>query len=113
MQKNKKIFIFSFFIAAIGVISTVSAGEIVYESGGRRDPFSKGAALAGDGAVASGVSGYLEGIIYDPGKQSFAVFGGKTYKEGEKVGESVVVRIQKDSVMMRVNGEEKTLRIRD
>ncbi|MBU9888705.1 MAG: hypothetical protein KTQ49_02400 [Candidatus Omnitrophica bacterium] len=113
MSKNKKIIFFAFFLGVVGVISSVSAADIVYEAGGRRDPFNKSAGLAAAGSLAPGLSGYLEGIIYDPVKHSYAVFGGKTYRVGERVGDATVLKIEKDSVLIRVNNEERTLRIRD
>ncbi len=103
----------SFLVLAFGMPSVCCAEEIVYESGGRRDPFSKLSAQAVAGESKSGVAGHLEGVIYDPTKQSLAVIDGKTYKAGEEVGDSTILRIQKDYVVVLVNGEEKTLRIRE
>ena len=113
MQKNSFIVITVFLVAMGSAIAIVSAGEIAYDSGGRRDPFIKLSLQPGAGAVVGGVGGHLQGIIYDPSKQSFAIFGGKTYKTGEKVGDVTIKKIQKDSVVLLVNGEEKTLRLRE
>jgi hypothetical protein len=92
--------------------SSACAGEITYDSGKRRDPF---VALKDDGSGDSPVSssGFkLEGIIYDPGSKSLAILSGKTYQAGETVGETKIVSISKDHVVISEAGEEKTLWIR-
>ena len=88
------------------------AGESTYDSGKRRDPFVP---LTGeDVATAGSPSGIkLEGIIYDPGNRSMAILNGKTYQVGEAVGEAMVVKIQKDHVVISINREEKSLWIRE
>jgi len=88
----------------------VCAEKVVYDSEGRRDPFVK---VSTEAAAIGGVRGRLQGIIYDPQKQSFAIFGGRTYKVGEGVGNLIIKKIQKDRVVVLVNGEEKVLRIRE
>ena len=95
------------------VSSSFAASEIVYDSGKRRDPFVP---LTGEENVSmsgrsSGVK--LEGIIYDPGERSMAILNGKTYLKGEAVGDATVVKILKDHVVISVDGEEKTLWIRE
>ncbi len=92
---------------------TLVASEIVYDPGKRRDPFvplieEKNASVSSN---SSGVK--LEGIIYDPGKQSMAILNGKNYQTGEAVGETTVVRILKNHVVISVAGEERTLWIRE
>ncbi len=103
-------------LALVLVVMTLSgslgAEEIIYDSGKRRDPFVP---LSGeDNASVSGNSSgiKLEGIIYDPGKQSMAILNGKTYHAGEAVADATVVKILKDRVVISVEGEEKTLWIR-
>lgn len=113
MQKNKYALIASLFMVVAGIVSVAGAAEIAYDSGGRRDPFTKTPVQAGAGTALVGISGHLEGIIYDPHKQSLAVFGGKTFKIGETMGDSMIKKIQKDRVVVVVNGEEKILRIRE
>ena len=90
-----------------------AAEEVLYDSGNRRDPFVP---LAGgnDTSVTTTSSGIkLEGIIYDPGERSMAILNGKSYQKGEVVGNATVVKISKDHVVISVNGEEKTLWIRE
>jgi type II secretory pathway component PulC len=90
-----------------------AASEIIYDSGKRRDPFVP---LAGgeNTLVTTASSGVkLEGIIYDPGDRSMAILNGKSYQKGEVVGNATVVKILKDHVVILVDGEEKTLWIRE
>jgi len=86
--------------------------EITYDSGNRRDPFIP---LEGaDGMYQGSPSGFvLEGVIYDPAGGSFAIINGKPYKVGEMVGEAKVTRICKHNTTLDVNGEMKTLWIRE
>ena len=92
--------------------SSLAASEIGYDSGNRRDPFIP---LTADESVSStetssGIK--LEGIIYDPGERSIAILNGKPYQLGETVGNSKVVKILKDRVVILTDGEEKTLWLR-
>ena len=89
-----------------------AASEIVYDSGKRRDPFVP---LTGEDVLVSASSSgvKLEGIIYDPGEQSMAILNGKTYQIGAVVGDATVVKILKDHVVIRADGEEKTLWLRE
>lgn len=114
MQKNSVIFPFlisGLFFSLVPVLS--GADDISYDSGRRRDPFIP--LKAEDGAFVNSSSAgiKLEGIIYDPGRRSMAVLSGKTYQEGESVGEAKVLSIQKDQVVISLAGEEKILRIRE
>ena len=113
MRKNKVI-LSSIFALAVLTLATSSLGaeNVVYDAGKRRDPFVP---LSGEDSilVSSSSSGIrLEGIIYDPGGQSMAILSGKTYQKGEAVGDATVLKIQKDCVVLSVNGEETTLWIR-
>ena len=115
MLKNKTI-LFTLFWVMLLVLASASfaAPEIVYDAGKRRDPF---APLTGgeDSALMTATSSSvkLEGIIYDPGKQSMAILNGKTYQAGEAVGDAKLVKILRDHVVILIDGEEKTLRIRE
>jgi hypothetical protein len=105
------------FVLAVILLSLASeafaATEVLYDPGKRRDPFVP---LDGEEntlttAASSGVK--LEGIIYDPGGHSMAILNGKSYQKGEAVGNATVVKILKDHVVISVEGEEKTLWIRE
>jgi len=88
------------------------ATEITYDSGKRRDPFIP--VTGEDVSISAASSGIkLEGIIYDPGGRSMAILNGKTCQTGEILGTATIVKIQKDHVVISIEGEEKTLWIRD
>jgi len=100
------------FVLGFLFVVPVGAQEIVYDSGKRRDPFVPLSGQTGNLTTApSGLK--LEGIIYDPGKQSVAILSGASYQAGEYAGEALVKSIQKTSVVIVSGGEEKTLWIRD
>ena len=114
MLKNRTIK--SFFLVVVLLTSAsgaFAASEVLYDSGDRRDPFVP--LTGGENtlvtATSSGIK--LEGIIYDPGERSMAILNGKSYQKGEVVGNATVVKISKDHVVISVNGEEKTLWIRE
>ncbi|MFH0984591.1 MAG: hypothetical protein V1882_03535 [Candidatus Omnitrophota bacterium] len=115
-RKNRTVTPWFFGILAATAILTSNAfaeTEIRYDSGGRRDPFVP---LSGESNTivtpsSSGVK--LEGIIYDPGGRSMAILNGKTYQKGEVVGDATVVKILKDHVVITVEKEERTLRLRE
>ena len=114
MLKNRMIARLGFGLAILTFAATsVSAEEIAYVSGNRRDPFVP--LTAEDGAFLNSASSgvRLEGIIYDPGRRSMAILSGKAYQVGDAVGEAKIVKIQKDSVVISEAGEEKTLWIRE
>ncbi len=94
----------------VGVFAVI-ASEVVYEAGKRRDPFVPLADEAGaEQAVSGGAK--LEGIIYDPSGKSIAVLSGKTYMEGDSVGDAKVLEIFKDRVVLGVDNERKELKLR-
>ena len=113
MLRNKGVVIsFLVFLGLTLGMSLVYADQAVYDSGKRRDPFI--ALTSEDLGSATSSSGYkLEGIIYDPGARSMAIVNGKTYQTEEPVGEATIKEILKDHIVIVVDGEEKTLWIRD
>ena len=105
----------SIFLAMLGLFSPrlTAADPVVYENGGRRDPFVP---LIGPGGVKTPkLSGDLqiEGIIYDPPAGSMALINGEFYKQGQRVGQAVVISILKDRIVLTMDDEEKTLWIRE
>jgi type II secretory pathway component PulC len=114
MLKNKTIrSFFGVVLLLIAVPGAFAASEILYDSGNRRDPFVPldGGENVLVSAASSGVR--LEGIIYDPGEHSMAILNGKSYQKGDVMGDATVVKIWKDHVVISVEGEEKTLWIRE
>ncbi len=53
----------------------------------------------------------IEGISYDPEAKSFIAVNGKLVSEGETIRGVIVERIDKDSVMVLIEGEEKVFTI--
>lgn len=51
----------------------------------------------------------LTGIMYDAGGRSSAIVSGKVVYEGDLIGDARVKRINRDSVDIEANGEEKTI----
>jgi hypothetical protein len=114
MLKNKTILITALWLALGYAGNLLAAPQYVYDSGKRRDPFIP---LTGeeDASGSSSVVGSvkLEGIIYDPGERSVAILNGNTYRVGESIGETKIVKILKDHVVISIEGEEKELWIRE
>ncbi len=101
------------FLSFSMAFNALEAKEINYEAGGRRDPFIPLTGSDASGAIVSSSGIRLEGIIYDPLKQSLVILNGRAYKIGETVGDATVRLIQKDRVVISVNGEEKVLLLRE
>ena len=103
-----------FFLLAIFVLpaffSSAFADQIIYESGGRRDPFGP---LVGPNGILNRQSQnsnlHVEGIIFDPAKGSLVLVNGEFYKEGDAIGAASVVSISKDRVIFRQDEEDKTV----
>jgi hypothetical protein len=113
MLRNKA----SLFFLAIALLAlaqvALATSEVLYDSGNRRDPFVPLDEGNGISAVTTSSGVKLEGIIYDPGGRSMAIFNGKSYQMGETLGDATVVKISKDYVVISIRKEEKTLWIRE
>ena len=89
---------------------SILADEITYDSHNRRDPFAPLIGPDGVSRVSFDTHDFLiEGIIHDPTAESLVLINGEFYKEGETVGDAVVLQILKDRVILKQDGEEKTL----
>ncbi|MFH1208757.1 MAG: hypothetical protein V1673_04285 [Candidatus Omnitrophota bacterium] len=114
MLKNKTIKAFSLVIVLLASASgSFAASEVLYDSGNRRDPFVPLEGGEGTSVTTASSSIKLEGIIYDPGGHSMAILNGKSYQKGDVVEHATVVKILKDRVVVSIDGEEKTLWIRE
>ena len=100
------------FLMGIFLPRLTAADPIVYDGGGRRDPFLT---LIGSGSIQMIKNKDLavEGIIYDPPSGSMVLVNGEFYKPGQRVGEATVISIFKDRVVLSQDSEEKTLWIRE
>jgi hypothetical protein len=52
----------------------------------------------------------IEGIFFDPTARSLAIINGKVFYEGDIVGNAKIKKINKDSVDIEVDGEEKNIK---
>ncbi len=113
-QKNKSfVFFVICFILLLMECGILYAASIEYQDGKRRNPFIP-LSVDQNSLMGESVAGFrLEGIIYDPRKESMAILNGKPYKKGDAVGDARVQKIDKNSVVLLTNGEEKILKIRE
>ena len=91
----------------------VAPAQAEYNSKGKRDPFvplltSEGQRIQPPGfdeEVAGGIEGVsLQGIVFDPKAESYAILNGKVVREKEEVDGMEVVRIESDAVTLLVKG---------
>lgn len=94
------------------IFSVAEAEEIRYHSSDRRDPFL---ALIGSDRMRTAASDELgvEGIIFDPRGDSYAVIGGEIYREGEEVAGSKIVHIFDDRVVFFQESQETVVWLRE
>ena len=92
-----------------------AADPVIYESGGRRDPFLPLIGPGGTGVKTEKPAEELEiqGIIYDESAESLALINGEFYKPGQRVGSATVISILRDRIILSQDDQEKTLWIRD
>ena len=84
--------------------------EFKYNPKGKRDPFipliSESGGYASDAYEASAAEDIrLEGIVWDEVKGSIAIINGEIVKEGDVMGSIKILKINKDSVIFDVGGE--------
>jgi len=98
-------------IICVIVGSEVFAEEMfTYNAKGKRDPFipliSESGGYASDAYEASAAEDIrLEGIVWDEVKGSIAIINGEIVKEGDVMGSIKILKINKDSVIFDVGGE--------
>lgn len=96
---------------------TVSAVEIQYDAGERRDPFTP---LIGPDGILSLKGGSrkssefeIEGIMVDSGGDSAVIIGGEVYRAGETINDALIVQIFRDRILLAQEDEEKTIWLRE
>lgn len=104
----RKMFMVSICLIAQSFFSIAIAGEFRYDSHGKRDPFliaSKARTIvAEDDGYMTHLK--LEGVVVDPKGNSIAIVNGEMLKEGDQIGESIVVkRISNQGVEFENNGK--------
>lgn len=90
----------------------------IYRSEDRKDPFvplvsKDGKLMIGFGVLDSINDVILEGIIYDPERESIVVLNGLILKENDRVGRIKVERIERDSVILSFENEEYTFKLKE
>lgn len=100
--------------ALIFSFSLAPAGEIKYDTAGRRDPFVP---LVGPDGVMSfrtkSADFIVEGIIYDPSGDSMVIVNGEVVRPGDYVRGASVVSIFRDRVILLQEDEEKIIWLRE
>jgi hypothetical protein len=98
-------------VMVILMSSEVFAEEgFTYNPKGKRDPFipliSESGGYTSDAYEASAAEDIrLEGIVWDDAKGSIAIINGEIAKEGDVMGSMKILKINKDSVIFDVGGE--------
>ena len=88
----------------------------VYDAHGRRDPFWP--LVSTSGAILSYHNDLklddmvLEGIIYDPKSEKFAIINSRVVKASDDIGGFLVVAVYPDSVVLSKQGQEFTLNLK-
>jgi hypothetical protein len=113
--------LFSLMGLAIGytvAIGWTPAANAAYDPKGKRDPFVPLVTEHGqrfyppgtDEEEASGVlKVILQGIVFEPKGESYAVINGKILREREEIEGMKVLRIESDSVTLLVEGQPHRL----
>ena len=83
--------------------------KFTYKSKGRRDPFipliGKGAELLISQEMNSIEGIVLQGIIFDPERESLAIVNGEIFKEGQPVGGFMLSRINERNIILIRDGK--------
>lgn len=96
--------------------------QAAYQSKGKRDPFVPLVTLDGqrihppgseDGREGGLGSLVLQGIVFDPKADSYAVISGQVVREQEELEGAKVVRIEPDGVTVLVDGQSHRLTVQE
>jgi type II secretory pathway component PulC len=92
--------------------------EFVYDAKGKRNPFiplvtSDGKILNLDSVETSNKGLALEGIIYDKNGVSFAIVNGSVVKVGDVVGDTQVLKIEKNKVIFIKEGQTSEIELKE
>lgn len=97
------------------IFSVAEAKEIRYDKGTRRDPFEPligPHAPLGSGSVKKETFP-LEGVVYDPLKDSYAVIGGDIYREGESLDGAKLLKVLPDRIILLQESNEIVIWLRE
>ena len=118
-NKLKQVYILTLSVCQLtAIISNCAFAEegFKYNAKSRRDPFipliSETGSYASDAYEASAIEDIrLEGIVWDDVNGSIAIINGEIAKEGSSMGSVKILKINKDSVIFDVNGENLTIEL--
>lgn len=108
-------------LAVLGMMVLAPAAWAAYNAKGRRDPFVPLLTAEGqrihppglDEGTATGISGLvLQGIVFDPRGDNYAVINGKIVLEQGEINGMRIVRIQSNAVTILADGQEHRLELR-
>ncbi len=105
-----KLFVVLIICCIVGSLAFAEEALFKYNAKGKRDPFvpliSESGGYASDAYEASAAEDIrLEGIVWDDVKGSIAIINGEIAKEGDVMGSIKILKINKDSVIFDVGGE--------
>ncbi len=98
----------------LNIFNLYAQEEYIYDSQGKRDPMlplisKEGVILLTKDKV--GLSDlYLEGIMYDPGGNSFILVNGKVFKKGDVIDAFKIEEIKEEEVSL--SKEDKTYQLK-
>src|SRR3989338_1123599 len=100
-------FLFSFVIFGCFSPVVISAGDFIYQSEGKRDPFLPAGMAVKEGAKLGMTNIHIEGVIIDPKKNgSYALINGEPRRIGEEFDGVRIKDIKKDVIVfIKDNGE--------
>lgn len=111
----------SILLAGLMLGLPVAVAMAEYQSKGKRDPLVPLLNVEGqriyppglDEGSVTGISGLvLQGVMFDPAGESFAVINGRMIREKEEIQGMKVVKIFPSSVRILADGQEHELNIR-
>ncbi len=102
-MRKFSLFILAWFILSMPIYAQGLGKRFIYRPQGRRDIMralidSQGRLISSLKPSIGGLK--LEGIIYSPGGESFAIIDGELYKKGDSLGDFKVADIKKDRVVI-------------
>lgn len=112
---RRRVFLGGTFFVMVSFFSVAAAQEIRYHSADRRDPFIPlvGANWVGRAAGVNPDDLAVDGVVYDPGGDSYALVGGEIYREGESLDGAKIVRILADRVIFLQESKETVVWLRE
>ena len=107
----------------LGFLTGAAAGPCeaessFYRSNGKRDPFvplitPEGQRIYPPGTDEGGVANLmLQGIVFEPQGESYAVINGRIVREGEEVDGVKVLKIAPSAVVIQSEGQQHQLSVR-